>query len=341
MNSELRASSASIASKKLYALYVRYQWQILLVASSLLLSAFTVYHQVFHTTGLTYMHDEQLRFHRAVLDGTSIDPWQYRILAPYLIQTIHAIVKSLGVTPSYGRIFFALRFIQNFLIFIAAGTYLKKLGLKQSIIYLALTVLAWGFSYSGYASGLAFDTYFDILFYLLAASFVLGEQYSWIIILSAFAAPNRETGILIPLLPIVSTVKFHPRLQFHRRTSLMSVVSLFVFLVITVGIRTWFGPRSLSHRFPPGLDLLQYNLTNIVTYYSAFATFSLVPIMAILNWKHWPNLLQRFFWLLVPVWLIIHGFMSQMAEARLFLVPYVIVFLPAAFLALGRDGEHR
>jgi hypothetical protein len=341
MNSELRGSSSSIVSNKLCALYMRYQWQILLIAASLLLTAFTVYEQVFHRVGLTYIWDEQLRFHRGVIEGTTIDPWQYRILAPYLIQAAHAIVKSLEFTPSYGRLFFALRIVQNFLIFIAAGIYLRKLGLKRYVIYLALTVLAWGFTYSGYASGLAFDTYFDILFYLLAASLVVDKQYSWIILLSAFAALNRETGILIPLLPVVSTVKFHPRLQFHRRTSLISLASLSVFIITLVGVRAWLGPRSYYHLFVPGLDLLRYNITNFITYYSVLSTYSLVPIMAILNWKHWPNLLHRIFWFMVPIWLLIHSFTSHMAEARLFLVPYVLIFLPAAFLTLGYEDEHR
>jgi hypothetical protein len=339
MNSNLRDPSVSRIRNSVLAFYVRYQWQILLVASSLLLTAFTVYEQVFRRVGLTYIWDEQLRFHRGVIEGITFDPWQYRILAPYLIQAAHAIVKYLGFTPSYGRLFFALRIIQNFLIFIVMGIYLRKLSLKRSFIYIVLVVLAWGFTYSGYASGLAFDTYFDILFYLLAASFTVSKHYAWIIPLSALAAINRETGILIPLLPLISTVQFRPRLQFHRRTTLMSLASLCLFIVLMLGVRAWYGPRSYYHLFIPGLDLLRYNLTNFNTYYSAISTYSLVPFIAILNWKYWPNLLRRLFWLLVPIWLIIHSFTSHMAEARLFLVPYVLIFLPAAFLAMDRSKE--
>ena len=98
-------------------------WIIGLVIISTLLTGFTVYDQVFNRVGLNFIWDEQLRFQRWVIEGTSIDPWQYRIFAPYLIEGIRGFVEWIGLTSSYGRIFFGLRIVQNFLIFISVGWY--------------------------------------------------------------------------------------------------------------------------------------------------------------------------------------------------------------------------
>jgi hypothetical protein len=197
-----------------------------------------------------------------------------------------------------------------------------------------MVVLAWGFTYSGYASNLAFDTYFDVLFYLMAVILILEKRSILILPLSILAALNRETGILIPAL-LTATVFERPlKIMMRKKAFLIGTASLLLFAATLAGIRIYFGPRSFLEEYVPGLSLLVYNATNLYSYFSIFATFSILPLIALVRFKGWPRILKRYFWLILPLWVVVHIFTSVIAEARLFLVPYVVVLLPAAMLVL-------
>jgi hypothetical protein len=315
----------------------RLKYPVLIIGVSLVLTGFTVYDQIFHRVGLAFMQDEQLRFHTEVISGNSTDPWQYRILAPYIIESVHGWIRSLGLELSYTRIFIDLRLFQNFLIFVSCWFYFRAQGISRSKILVALAILAWGFTYSGYSSHLAFDTYFDILFYILAGYLVITNRSPWIILLSVLAALNRETGILIPLLPVVATLTTRPRISTNRRDLIISGLGLLAFLVVIFAVRASYGPKPLDHRYLPGLNLLKTNLSEFYTYFSFIATFAVIPLVAILHWRGWPSRLKRWFWLCVPVWLVVHAFASHLAEARLLLAPYVLIILPAAMMGIDTD----
>ncbi len=309
-------------------------WNIGLITISILLTGFTVYDQVFHRVGLQFIWYEELRGQRWVIEGTSIDPWQYRIFAPYVIEGIRWFVEWIGLTASYGRIFLGLRILQNLLIFIAVGWYWQKVGVSKYFVVIAMMILAWRFTYSNYATGLAFDTYFDLLLYILAALAIIRERYLWIIPLSALAAINRETGILIPVLLLSSAVELRPKISIDKRRFYIAIAGLLIFSLLYVGIRIAYGPRPFDHMHEPGLNQFLANLKNPFTYYSSLATFLLFPILALLRWRSWPSILRSFFWVLVPIWIVVHSFTSVLAEARLFLVPYAVVIIPAVFAGI-------
>ncbi|MBW2202094.1 MAG: hypothetical protein JRF71_14910, partial [Deltaproteobacteria bacterium] len=63
-----------------------------------------------------------------------------------------------------------------------------------------------------------------------------------------------------------------------------------------------------------------------------FATLGIIPLLAVIGYQKWTKQLKIFFWVIVPVWFIIHLFGSVIAESRLFLVPYAMVFIPGALL---------
>jgi hypothetical protein len=307
-------------------------WFFLLIISCALLSGFTVYDQVFHRTGLDYILDEQLRFHRGVIEGTSVNPWQYRILVPYLIELARTIFNFLGLEISYLRTFFGLRLFQNLLIFYLFARYLTRLRVNRKLTLIGLALLAWGFTYSGYASQLAFDTYFDILFYLIAVLLVLEYKYIWLIPLSIIAAFNRETGIFIPALLLIYQYKSNLREFIKQREFRISAIGLLLFITIFVTLRMWYGPRDYLKDLSPGISLLKNNITDFYSYFSIFATYTIIPVLALIHYKNWPEMLQRFFWIMVPIWIAVHLFTSVIAEARLFLVPYILILLPAALM---------
>jgi len=300
------------------------------------LSIFTVYDQVFRRVGEKFIWDEQLRFQRWVMEGTSIDPWQYRIFVPYLIDVIRKILIDLGFVGSYLKIFFGLRLIQNFLIFIMTALYFRRLSIKRSHVVIAVIMLAWAFTYSGYKSHLGFDTYFDILFYLMAAYLLLKESLFWIIPLSILVAFNRETGLFIPMIVIIGGMRFRPRLTIERKHAIVGLISLVLMVGIIISVRLIYGPRSYLNIAIPGWDLFIRNITNIDTYFYWFATFSAIPVISLLRYKQWPRLLVQMLWLMVPVWIAIHFFMGLAHETRLFLVPFVLIFLPSIFICSSR-----
>lgn len=316
-------------------------WNIGLITISILLTGFTVYDQVFHRVGLQFIWYEELRGQRWVIEGTSIDPWQYRIFAPYVIEGIRWFVEWIGLTASYGRIFLGLRILQNLLIFIAVGWYWQKVGVSRYFVVIAMMILAWGFTYSNYATGLAFDTYFDLLLYILAALAIIRERYLWIIPLTALAAINRETGILIPVLLLSSAVELRPKISIDKRRFYIAIAGLLIFSLLYVGIRIAYGPRPFDHMHEPGLDQFLANLRDPFTYYSSLATFLLFPILALFRWRSWPGILRRFSWVLIPIWTLVHSFTSVLAEARLFLVPYAIVIIPAVFAGIACPDQNQ
>ncbi len=316
-------------------------WDSLKLLIAFLLSLFVVYDQVFNRIGLDYLWDEQLRlFHRSVIEGTAINPWQFRILSPYLLEGLKQILSGIGIDISYIRLFIGFRFLQTFVIFLLAVRYWERFGITRRAVYVLLAILAWGMAYGTWGSGLAIDTYFDILFYLLAGLAILAERYAWIVPLSLVSALNRETGIFIPLLPIAAAVKFKPGFKIEKKALLPSLISSGLFLLLLFAVRLHYGPRPVYGLHPPGFDLLLYNLSQVSSYFSLFATYSVLPLIAFLTWKRWPNLLKRFSILMVPLWLLVHFAGGIVAEARLFLVPYVLIILPAVGATLQEPSRN-
>jgi hypothetical protein len=72
----------------------------------------------------------------------------------------------------------------------------------------------------------------------------------------------------------------------------------------------------------------------VKTWVNLFATVSILPGLALFSFHRWPRILQYFFWMLVPAWLIIHILASLLAETRLILVPYALIIVPGAIWAV-------
>jgi len=203
-----------------------------------------------------------------------------------------------------------------------------------------MALLAWGMSYSHYDSDFAFNTFFDIIFYLLAGLCILQGNFIWIVPITILAAFNRETSGLIPFLLISVSLFALPRGSL-RKVMPIFVTGLVVYIAIFVGLRLFYGKQELliPYGHLPGLDLLQYNLFRIVTWRNLIATLSIIPIVGIIGYHNWPLQLRVFFWSIVPIWFVIHAFGAVMAETRMFLVPQAMVFIPSAFFSLSQHAH--
>lgn len=307
----------------------------LVITSALALSLLTVY---LHAKGLhrEYLIAYQIPRHQALLAGTAGDPWQYRILSAWVVEAVVQLGRVLGLLPSMISAFLAVRVLQETLMFVAAWCYWRALGLGVAPAFMGLALFGWGVSYSGYGSDLQFNTYFDVLFYLLAGIAVARRRPLWVLPLTVLAALNRETSGFIPLLPLIAPAAAPGD---RARAIRIALAGLALYVAVFAGLRWAYGHQELiipyGHR--PGLDLLTYNLTRTRTWAQLAATVSILPALALLAYREWPRVLRGIFWLVVPAWVAVHLVASVVAETRLMLVPFALVFVPGALLLLRQE----
>jgi hypothetical protein len=306
--------------------------------ASLLLSLFTVFLHL-KALGRAYMVAYQVPRHEAMLAGTAGNPWQYRVLSAWLVEGVHRLVQALSLPDPLVVAFVAVRVGQEVVMFVAAWWLWRALGLSRAACFLGLAALGWSVSYSNYGSDLQFNTYFDVLFYLLAALAVLRDRLLWLLPLTAVAALNRETSGLLPLLALAGLPGAAPGERTRRIR--IALAGLAIWAAIFGGLRLAYGRQELivpyGHR--PGIDLLLYNLGRARTWVQLAATFSILPFLAWAARRRWTPPLRGFMWIVVPAWFAIHWVGAVMSETRLLLVPLALAILPAALFALRGEPE--
>src|SRR5690348_11826300 len=88
----------------------------LVLVSVILFSSLTVYFQVMalEKPFMYYLEQGlQIQRHSAVLEGTAGNPWQYRVLADYLVEATIRLFRNLDVPHPLASAFISFRFIQN------------------------------------------------------------------------------------------------------------------------------------------------------------------------------------------------------------------------------------
>ncbi len=300
---------------------------------ALVLAAVLVWLQVNSLDGgLDYLYTVQMARHQGVLQGTAPDPWQYRLLAEWVAEGALRLFQSLGVPHAVAVGFLSLRVIQNFFIFVLAFGLYRRLTASPPLALMGMFLLAGAMKNAFYDNDLSLNTYFDVLFYLLAAVWILQRRYSWVVPLMLFAALNRETSGLIPAMLFLAVME--DRRPAPRKCFVAALAAL-VFVVVFVGVRFSFPPRPLyiPYEQKPGFPLLLYNVTRAFTWEQLFHTLGFLPLLSGLFFFALPRLWKSFFLILPPAWFGVHLFLSVVGETRLFLVPQAIVFVPAALLA--------
>ena len=85
--------------------------------------------------------------------------------------------------------------LQNAALFLLAAFFYRRLGLSERAAACGMAVLAWAIVHSFFNSDLSFNTFSDILFYLIAGLLILARRDMWILPLSVLAILNRETSL--------------------------------------------------------------------------------------------------------------------------------------------------
>ena len=314
--------------------HIRFFWLILLT-SAVLLSMAVTYAQVDDVT-FRFIRIQQEKVHQEMLDGVAGNPWQYRILADWLIDPLLNVFVTWDVLNPRPSAFIVFRFLQCLLIFLAAGVYYRKLGLALMANLLGLSMLAWSMSHSLYNSDLSFNVFFDIAFYLIAAALILDSRFAWIPLLMIPAAFNRETSLLIPVMLLGSVYFGERNAQNMRSAVIFATASLLIYLLVFAGLRNYFGEQIFltADGYYPGIGLLILNLSRVVTWEQLLLTLGILPFLAIFCYRNWHRTLRIFFWIVVPAWFGVHFFAALVAETRLLLVPQVLIFIPGALFGI-------
>jgi hypothetical protein len=285
-----------------------------------------------HVTDLSwgYLGDLQLLRHNAVLQGTAGDPWQYRILSEHLLRPVVYIFGVLGIDNHESYAFVLFRYVQCFLAGILAHRWYVRLGYSYGTALFGVALLGIAFSSATYDSDLSFNTYMDIIFYLLSALIMIESRHiAWLILLVPIAVTNRETALLIPVLAIIIG---------GLRVWRPAVFALSLGIISLITLRWHYGGRPLITAYgnEPGLDLLLYNL-RYLTIQELAKTCGLIFILALVGWRSTGGLERKMLLLLGAPWLVIHAISAVLAETRLLLVPIVLVLVPVALTGLDLD----
>lgn len=352
-----------------------------------ILSAFPIYKNFYYSNGLlTYER------HKALIAGESefFNPWQYRILCPMTIEGImwvynHTVDKVFPIeskfhfniqntsgtndetdkfvkmmqTPGvmkYLLIFSLFRLVENFFIFYLAWILWSYFIKGKWLIFLGINFLALALGNSVSAADLSFNTYMDIIFYLLTANMILYKwNRNWLFLIVPLAALNRETGMLIPALYFISETDFTRfslkksgirNIRFPKLNTWIFIGILYIiFLSIFVALRVYYGYRPQQQwKAPAGLPMLKLNLFSAVgakAYMELIGTFGVIPLIILYKFKAFPHLLKKWFIFLVPIWFGVHYVSVVAYQTRLFMVPIILIFLPMILWLAEQEIKQR
>lgn len=319
------------------------RWPWIVFAFALLLGVLTVF---WHQQSTGPISGEMER-HRATLEHRTPTPWRYRLLTTWINEGILRGTEALRVPRHEAVSLLGVRIAQNTAILWAAYTLYSLLGLGRRASLVALLLVAWVFSHSNYFSGLAHNTYTDILAYLIGAILVIRGRLGWLIPLTLVATLNRETCGFIPLLGL-----WRPLAQRrvgwaeNRQAYMTAFFGVMVWAATYAFIRMVLVPsnpdlesyeRAWKPAAPVGWRLLLYHATHINTLYHVTEAVSVLPLLAVLFFRKAPAILQAWCVMLVPVWFIGMSAVAFVAEARLLAVPVVLVLIPMAMC--GIEGQ--
>lgn len=362
-------------------------WKIFLVICFAILSVFPIYRSFYYSNGLlTYER------HKALIAGHSefYNPWQYRILSPYMIEGMmwlydHTVDKVFPIeekfhfsirdtsgtdpqtdtfeqmmqTPGvmkYLLIFCLFRMAEHFVIFWLAWLLWSYFVKGKWLIFFGINFLALALGNSVAAADLSFNTYLDIIFYLITANLILYKwNKNWLWLIIPLAAFNRETALLIPALYFISQTDFTSfnvkkfnlkNIGWPKTATWLFTIGLYIiFLAIFIGLRIYYGyqPQQVW-KAPAGLPMLKLNLFSAVgvkAYMELIGTFAVIPLIILYKFKVFPHLLRKWFLFLVPVWFVVHYVSVVAYQTRLFLVPIILIFIPMLLWLVEKEIAQR
>ncbi|MBN8583068.1 MAG: hypothetical protein J0L96_20555 [Anaerolineae bacterium] len=323
---------------------------ILIAIVCLVASLITVagqFNYIYTYYGRDYIMTRDFRNHRSIVLGNADAPYRYRVLSNWALQVVFDFTNP--ATPHYWtdeyrslyeKTALSFRVAQNFLIFLLAIKYFETLGFSYSTRFVGVALLSLSMGFAFYQSNLSFYTYTEIALLLLSGIIINLKKDWWILFATVISALNREGAIFIPVMLFAARLS-----EFEWSAILKAKISAYkwlvppilatlLFLVFSVGIRYFLGQASAysESRYGnvyPGIELFYLNIMNRNTWIGLAQMYGVLFVTLILV-KYWTNILKMYLLFLAIPWFLVVFIFGSADETRLFLVPLVIVFIPAA-----------
>jgi hypothetical protein len=318
-----------------------------------IMSLFPTYKNITNGAGLAQYENHKLFMAR---NSHDFDPWQYRILCPLLIEQLFPLIdgavldkiskkfqtipvtekattfKELQKDPllfKYTVVFVVFRFLEHLLIYCLLWYYLGLFTKNKVLISLFILMTSWAIGNAVMNSDLSLNTYMDIVLYLLAACVIVAKKnIYWIIPLSILGALNRETAAFIPFMLFFAHTDIKKKIVPQKNIWLVTSLSVALFFSILLSIRLYYGYRPETHTTWNSLRLNLFSSNSFYTYFEIFGAVGFLPFICLYYWRKNSHTLQTFFWLIVPIWFGVHLVGTLAREARCFLMPMIVVFMP-------------
>src|SRR5512141_404883 len=90
---------------------------MIILVGAVVFGSYSVYRHV-NVLGIQYIEEGyQYQRHVWVLEGTSTDPWQYRVLSEYVVEGVLSVTTKLAVPHPIAVAFVTFRLVQTILVF--------------------------------------------------------------------------------------------------------------------------------------------------------------------------------------------------------------------------------
>ncbi len=260
------------------------------------------------------------QLYQSLLDHSAEAPMRYRILVPYIIQSIGALFPGNPKDNFLFSYFLYYQFSIAFTLFMLYGFlrfwFSRKLAFTGLLITAISLLVAFG------------DGYFQPWSILEIGLFTAGlmaiykDKSVLLAVIILMSSLNRETGVVLCLAYLL--VHMSPNRPFMLpRQILCSVGYVAIWAAVFVGLRLWLGivPQlSLT-------EIIQRNLTPSALFFTVINLFLFLGALWILvfhGYKTAPDFIRKA-WRVVPVYLVFYLVFGLWQEVRLLSTLYPIL----------------
>ena len=264
--------------------------------------------------------EQQYMLHQKIVEHSAPAPYQYRVLQPFLVDTILHLLSAKYGTNTYSLLFMGsyalIRFYAILITFIAVFLALR-MKYAQGTAGFGVTLLAvfipFTYRYYYYQP----TSILEMAFFALGLLMTLKRKAALLLPLVAIGTLNRETMCFIPLIYFMYWLPNLKRMEYVW----LGVTSI-TFILIFMGLRiVWPAAGSL-------LDIFHYVSVNLTSSRDNLDLLLILSPLFILffNVKQMSASSLRLALCSFP-WLILHFFTSQWYEIRYYM-PMLIWLLP-------------
>jgi len=296
-----------------------------------------------------------LHAHQSIVNGNANEPYRYRILSNWALQAVFNFTHPAPpphwtdeYRSMYEKTALGFRVAQNFIIFFLAFKYFETLGVSYPTRFIGVALLSFGMGFAFYQSNLSFYTYTEVALILLAGIIINLKMDWWILPVTVAAALNREGAIFIPVMLFSTRLSEFDWNAISRmkisayKWLLTPILATLLFLFVYIGLRYFMGQSPYSEsrygNVYPGIELFYLNILNRKTWIGLVQMYG-VLLATVMLIKYWPNILRWYLLLFVIPWFLAVFIFGSADETRLFLVPLVMVFIPAAIYLTEKYTE--